>query len=76
MELACQVLHGHLGPVYLLQVSENDDKKLVTILQAFVNLGHFCKKVGNQNSEQDLSSNIGLIDERVNYSDTEHPVLP
>ena len=27
MELTCQVLHGHFGPVYLLQVSRNDDEK-------------------------------------------------
>ena len=27
MELACQVLHDHFGPVYLLQVSKNDDEK-------------------------------------------------
>ena len=27
MELACQVLNGHFGPVYLLQVSKNDDEE-------------------------------------------------
>ena len=27
MELACGVLHGHFGPVYLLQVSKNVDEK-------------------------------------------------
>ena len=27
MEPTCQVLHGHFGPVYLLQVSRNDDEK-------------------------------------------------
>ena len=27
MELDCCVLHGHFGPVYLLQVSKNDDEK-------------------------------------------------
>ena len=27
MEVACRVLHGHFGPVYVLQVSKNDDEK-------------------------------------------------
>ena len=27
MELAYEVLHGHFKPVYLLQVSKNDDEK-------------------------------------------------
>ena len=27
MKLACQVLHGHFEPVYLLQVSKNNDEK-------------------------------------------------
>ena len=27
MKLGCQVLLGHFGPVYLLQVSKNDDEK-------------------------------------------------
>ena len=27
MELGCQVLLGHFGPVYLLQVSKNDDEE-------------------------------------------------
>jgi len=27
MELASQVLLGHFGPVYLLQVSKNDEEK-------------------------------------------------
>ena len=27
MELGCQVLLGHFGPVYLLQVSNNDDEE-------------------------------------------------
>ena len=26
-KLACQVLHGHFGPVYLLQVIKNDDEE-------------------------------------------------
>ena len=26
MGLACWVLYGHFGPVYLLQVSKNDEK--------------------------------------------------
>ena len=30
MELACQVLNGHFGPVYLLQVSKNDDEDAST----------------------------------------------
>ena len=25
--VACRVLHGNVGPVYLLQVSKNDDEK-------------------------------------------------
>ena len=28
MKLACQILHGHFGPVYLSQVSKNDDEEL------------------------------------------------
>ena len=27
MELGCQALLGHFGPVYLLQVSKNDDEE-------------------------------------------------
>ena len=27
MKLACQVLHGHFGPVFLLQVSKNNEQK-------------------------------------------------
>ena len=27
MELGCQVLLGHFGPAYLLQVSKNDDEE-------------------------------------------------
>jgi hypothetical protein len=27
MELACGVLPGHFGPIYLLQVSKNDDEE-------------------------------------------------
>ena len=27
MEIGCQVLLGHFGPVYLLQLSKNDDEE-------------------------------------------------
>ena len=30
MELACKVLLAHLEPVYLLQVSKNDDKNVAS----------------------------------------------
>ena len=30
MELACQALHGHFGPVYLLQVSKNEDENVAS----------------------------------------------
>ena len=32
MELACRLLHGHLGPVYLLQVSKNENEKRASVL--------------------------------------------
>ena len=31
MKLACRVLHGRFGPLYLIQVSKKDDEKTLLL---------------------------------------------
>jgi hypothetical protein len=47
MELACWVLHGHFGNIYLLQVSKNDDEE-----HCFLRLFGFNKKCDKGSVEE------------------------
>ena len=60
MELACGVLRGHFGPVYLIQISKNDDEKCC-FLEEF-GLRHcllklvLCGHLGAQNAIEEVKS--------------------
>ena len=69
MELVCGVLHGYFGPVYLLQVSKNDDENHCFLKKfGFKILPHFSEFVYEyrENNTYVLQENTPLSPSKAN----------